>query len=65
MSPADILYLWLGIGALGIVLATIKDVSVRPLGVSAGLLLTDALTVAARCCCSTARYQPSSAWRAA
>lgn len=46
-SPADIFYLWLGIGALGIVLAIIKDVAVGPPHVSAGLLLADALTVAA------------------
>ncbi len=46
-SPTDILYLWLVIGALGIVLAIIKDASVGPVRARAGLLLADALTIAA------------------
>lgn len=40
-------YLWLGIGALGIVLAIIKDASARPVRVRACLLLADGLTIAA------------------
>jgi hypothetical protein len=46
-SPEGILYLWLAIGAVGVVLALIKDVAVEPLRVRTGLLLADALTVAA------------------
>lgn len=46
-SPTGILYLWLGIGALGIVLAIIKDASARPVRVRACLLLADGLTIAA------------------
>lgn len=46
-SPAGVVYLWLAIGAVGVVLAIIKDVSVGPARVRAGLLLADALAVVA------------------
>lgn len=46
-SPAGIGYLWLAIGAVGVVLAIRKDVAAEPVRVRAGLLLADALTIAA------------------
>lgn len=46
-SPAGIGYLWLAMGAVGVVLAIRKDVSVESMRVRAGLLLADTLTIAA------------------
>lgn len=46
-GPTGIGYLWLTMGALGVILAIIKDVAAPQPRVRAGLLLADALTIAA------------------